>query len=53
LLTRAPKAAAPALLRFDVAVGFADCPVVLARPARCSTRIARLRLALLEQSQRE
>src|SRR5690606_39113192 len=32
LLTRAPKASAPALLRFDVAVGFADCPAVLARP---------------------
>jgi len=28
-----PKSAAPALLRFDVAVGFADCPAVLARPA--------------------
>src|SRR5690606_5107618 len=28
-----PKASAPALLRFDVAVGFADCPAVLARPA--------------------
>src|SRR5690606_11673574 len=27
------KASAPALLRFDVAVGFADCPAVLARPA--------------------
>src|SRR5690606_38862864 len=32
LLTRAPKASAPALLRFDVAVGFADFPAVLARP---------------------
>src|SRR5690606_12508220 len=28
-----PKASAPALLRFDVAVGVADFPAVLARPA--------------------